>query len=75
MTLCAEIEAIGDELVAAFHARTLPSRLDYLLERLEAAAIRAAALEASCGIGDQGARQTSDGGVVIDFITRKERAR
>lgn len=45
MSLSREIEAIGDDLVAAFNSGRLAGRLDYLLERLESAAIRAAALE------------------------------
>lgn len=75
MTLAADIEAIGDELVAAFHERRLAASLDYLLLRLESAAIRAAALEAgrSADVTTGNCRVSHpSGGVVVDFLSRKE---
>ncbi len=72
MTLAQDIDQIGDELVAAFHEWRLASCLDYLLERLEAAAMRAAALEANCGVPPPAEHKRSGAGNVVDLKAWKE---
>ncbi len=76
MSLSLEIQAIGDELVEAFSEHRLASRLDFILERLDAAAERAAALEAGPAKGflrkelEHAAAGETVGAsaVVIDFV-------